>query len=105
MDNALNQGARLIFVNGTSDWSGQYFSQYCFSSDSINYSIKEALNQSIELIKSNSPFVPVIFCSTGIRLTYYIDAISLKVPLLDKEGRRLVDRNKEIVPLDCGHTN
>jgi hypothetical protein len=42
IDNALKQGAKIVFLNGTSNTSGRFFGQLCFEADN-DFSIKESM--------------------------------------------------------------
>jgi hypothetical protein len=99
VDDALKQGAKIVFLNGTSDVSGQFFGQFCFEVDN-HFSITESMITSIQLVKGNDLFIPLIYCATGIRLKYYINTLPFKVPIIVVNGQKKVDRNKEIKILE-----
>jgi hypothetical protein len=50
IDDALEQGAKIVFLNGTTDDSGSYLSQYCIETQNSFY-IEKALGDSISLLK------------------------------------------------------
>jgi hypothetical protein len=95
IDNALERGAEIVFLNGTSDNSGQFFSQFCFGVDN-HFSVKESITSSIQLLKVNDLFIPLIFCATGIRLKNYVYTLPFQVPIRIVNGQRRVDRDKGI---------
>ena len=95
LDDGLAQGAKIIIMNGTSDKSGQYFSQYCFESDNP-YPFKRSLVSSIDLVKTGESYFPLMYCSTGFRSVYLLNAITLKVPILTIDGQKKIARNEAI---------
>ena len=100
VDSALKRGAKIVFLNGTSNISGQFFAQLCLEADN-DFSIKESMIASIQLVKENDFFVPLIYCATGLRLKYYVNALAFKVPVIAVKGQKKVDRNKPITRLTC----
>ena len=53
VDDALERGARIVLLNGTSDVSGQFFCQFCFEVDN-HFSIAESMITSIQLAKGKT---------------------------------------------------
>jgi hypothetical protein len=100
IDNALKRGAKIVFLNGTSNTSGQIFGQLCLEADN-DFSIKESMIASIQLVKENGLFVPLIYCATGFRLKYYVNALPFKVPVIVVNRQKKIDRNKPITRLTC----
>jgi hypothetical protein len=86
IDDALEKGARIVFLNGTSDESGRYFGQLALKDDSP-YILKNSLMTSIQLAKEEDSFIPLIFCATGIRLKYYINTLPFRIPVTIINGR------------------
>lgn len=95
VDNALERGAKIVFLNGTSNKSGGYFGQLYLEEENP-FSLRRSLTNSIQLVKADYSFIPLIFCTTGIRLQYYINTLPFKVPIIDVNGQKGVDRTKEI---------
>jgi hypothetical protein len=100
IDNALKRGAKIVFLNGTSNTSGQIFGQLCLEADN-DFSIKESMIACIQLVKENGLFVPLIYCATGFRLKYYVNALPFKVPVIVVNRQKKIDRNKPITRLTC----
>lgn len=100
LNSALKQGTKLVFVNGTSDESGAFFSQHYFGSGR-SFSFEKSVRASMNLVKSDEITLPLIYCSTGIRLIYYLFTLPFKVPLSIVDGQRKVDRSKDIGVLEC----
>jgi hypothetical protein len=95
IDHALKQGAKIIFINGTSDESGSYFSQFCMETHD-SFCIKKSLDASIDLAGRDSQFVPVIFCATSFRLRYYINTRACRIPVVIADGEKKVDKSQTI---------
>jgi hypothetical protein len=99
-DYKLSQGAKIIFVNGTSDESGRFLSQHFFSSDGSS-AFDRSLSASLNMSKSDETALPLLYCSTGFRTVYHIFAIPFKVPLSFKGNQRKVDKEKNIEIMKC----
>jgi hypothetical protein len=61
-NHALKKGAKIVFLNGTSDESGQYFGQLALQDD-INYILKNSLTISIQLAKGENLFFLNFLCN------------------------------------------
>lgn len=95
VDNALERGAKIVFFNGTSNKSGGYLGELYLDEENP-FSLRRSLTNSIQLVKADYSFIPLIFFETGIRLQYYINTLPFKVRIIDVNGRKRVDRTKEI---------
>jgi hypothetical protein len=51
IDEALSQGATIVFLNDTASKAGSYFSQYCLETGNF-FSTKDAMNQSLGLLRN-----------------------------------------------------
>jgi hypothetical protein len=82
-------------VNGTSDESGAFFSQHCFGSGG-SFTFEKSVRAPMNLANSNESSLPVIYCSTGIRLRYLVYALPFRAPLYMVGDKRKVDRKSDI---------
>ena len=95
IDEAFRQGAKVIFLNATTNESGSYFNQYCLNTTN-SFTVKKTLDISIDLIKHNKDFVPLVFSATSFRLSYYINTLAFKIPIKGVGNEQTVDRDKQI---------
>ena len=96
VEDALEQGARIIFMNGTTDEScGSYLGQLSLEEPS-RFNFTKSIELSIALVEKNRCSVPLIFCATAFRSTYYINSMAFKIPITDQMK---VDNDKDIEPL------
>ena len=100
IDDALTQGAKIVFLNGSANDAGSYFSQYCIETEKF-FSMKKVMNQSLGLLSNTDCFVPLIFCATAFRLIYYINMLAFQVPIIIIDRQKRVDKDKEIKLLHC----
>lgn len=101
IDDKLEQGAKIIFANGTSDPSGRFFSQHFFSfggSCSFDRSVRDSINLAAE----DETALPIMYCSTGLRLVYHIFTVPFKVHLHRVDGQRKVNSRNNIEVMKCG---
>jgi hypothetical protein len=87
INGALKQGAKIVFINGTSDESGSYFSQFCMETHD-SCCMKRSLDASIDLARRDGQYVPVIFCAIAIRLRHYINTQAFKIPIIIIDGEK-----------------
>lgn len=100
IDNKLEQGAKIIFANGTSNTAGRLFSQHFFTfggSCPFERSVKESMN----LATSDNTSLPIMYCSTGFRSVYQVFTVPFKVHLCFENGKRKVDRKNAIEVMKC----
>lgn len=100
IDYKLEQGAKIIFANGTSDPAGRLFSQHFFTfggSCPFERSVKASMN----LAESDNTTLPIVYCSTGFRSIYRIFTVPFKVRLYIENGRRKVDKKNDIEVVEC----
>jgi len=100
LDDKLAQGAKIIMVNGTSDESGRFFSQHFFNSGG-SYTFDRSVRASIDLAASDETALPIMYCSTGFRLIYYVFSVPFKVRLSVVDDQRKVDRKINIDVIEC----
>jgi hypothetical protein len=100
IDHKLEQRAKIIFANGTSDPAGGLFSQYFFSFGG-SCSFKRSVKASMNLAETDKTTLPIIYCSTGFRSAYHVFPVPFKVHLYLENGKRKVDRKKDIEVMKC----
>jgi hypothetical protein len=99
VDDALKRGAKIAFLNGTSNKCAGYFGQLYLEEENP-FSFRRSLTNSIQLVKGDYSFIPLIFCTTGFRRKYYINTLPFKVPIIDVNGQKRVDTTKEITIIE-----
>jgi hypothetical protein len=96
VEDALEQGARIIFINGTTDESsGSYLGQLSLEEPS-RFDFTKSIELSIALVEKNRSSIPLIFCATAFSSTYYINSLAFKIPIT---YQKKVDKDKDIEPL------
>jgi hypothetical protein len=95
VDNSLERGAKIIFLNGTSNESGGHFGQLYLEEEN-SFTFRRSLANSIQLVKEDDSFIPLIYCATGFRQKYYISTLPFKNPATVIDGQKRVNRTKEI---------
>ena len=100
LDHKLEQGAKIMFSNGTSDPAGRLFSQHFFSfggSCPFERSVKTSMN----LTAQEKTALPIIYCSTGFRSVYHIFTVPFKILLGLTNENRKVDMNNDVEVMEC----
>jgi len=93
VEDALEQGAKIIFTNGTTDeFCGSYLSQLSME-EPDRFTLRKSLQLSINLAKRNRSSVPLIYCATAFMSVYYINSLAFKIPVTDQ---KTVDKDKVI---------
>jgi hypothetical protein len=93
---ALEQRAKIIFMNGTTDESsGSYLGQLSLEKPR-HFTLTKSIELSIALVEKDRSSVPLIFCATAFRSTYYINSLTIKIPITEQSK---VDKDKDIEPL------
>lgn len=93
MEDALEQGVKIIFMNGTTDESsGSYLSQLSME-EPDRVTPRKSLQLSISLAEKNRLSVPLIYCATAFKSAYYINSLAFKIPVT---AQKTVDKDKEI---------
>jgi hypothetical protein len=100
---AIEQGGRIICINGTQTYAGFLLNQWA-SDNNKNLTIHRALKTSINLLreensmsllKKEEKFLPLIFGAAGIDCEYHFSTCSFKIPIdftLDDSKLTLIDR-------------
>jgi hypothetical protein len=96
VEDALEQGARIIFMNGTTDESSASYLGQLSLEEPSRFNFTKSIELSIALVEKNRSSIPLIFCATALRSTYYINSLAFKIPITDQ---RKVDKDKDIEPL------
>ena len=100
IDHKLEQGAKIMFVNGTSDPAGRLFSQHFFTFGG-SCLFERSVKASMALVASNNTALPIIYCSTGFRSEYQVFTVPFTVHLYSEKERRKVDRRKIVEVMKC----
>jgi hypothetical protein len=100
---AIEQGGRIICVNGTQTYAGFLLNQWASDNNrnlTIHRPLKTSINllreeNSMRLLKKEEKFLPLIFGAAGIDCEYRFSTWSFKVPInltLDDSKLTLIDR-------------